>query len=345
MNDRPAPAVAVLPSGTAAEPSFGIGAAAQRIGVAVATLRSWERRYGIGAHGQTPGGHRRYTATDLTRLEHMCALTSAGVPPAEAAALALAAPSDAPGPRPPRRAGGGAALPLGRSAADTHPAAQGLAKAAMRLDADAVGGLLDEAFAASGVVAAWHDLVVPVLFGMGRKWANTAVAPGAGAHGTKYVEVEHLLAGCVAAALHRAADAAATARGKPDRSPGSSAVGAGVRGVLLACAPGELHTLPLEALAAALAERGVPVRMFGASLPRAALLEAVRRTGPGAVVVWAHTAATADADTVAAVRSLPRARMTTVIPAGPGWNAARGRGGIPAPSSLRDAVRMLTDEI
>ncbi|NUS57244.1 MAG: hypothetical protein HOV66_20655, partial [Streptomycetaceae bacterium] len=149
----------------------------------------------------------------------------------------------------------------------------------------------------------------------------------------------------VAAALHRAADAAVAARGKPDRSPVPSPLGAGVRGVLLACAPGELHTLPLEALAAALVERGVPVRMFGASLPRAALLEAVRRTGPGAVVVWAHTAATADAETVAAVRSLPRARMTTVIPAGPGWNAARGRGGIPAPSSLRDAVGLLTDGI
>lgn len=341
MNDRSA--LAVPPSDTAGEPSFGIGTAAQRIGVAVATLRSWERRYGIGAGGQTPGGHRRYTAADMTRLEHMCAFTSAGVPPAQAAALALAAPSDAPVPRSHGRAGGGATLPLGRSAADAHPAAQGLAKAAMRLDADAVAGLLDEAFAASGVVAVWHDLVVPVLFGMGRKWENARGAPGAPAHGTKYVEVEHLLTGCVSAALHRAADAAVAARGRPERSPGLSPVGPATRRVLLACAPGELHTLPLEALAAALAERGVPVRMFGASLPRAALLEAVRRTGPGAVVVWAHTPATADADTVAAVRSLPGARTTTVIPAGPGWNAGRGRGGMPVPSSLRDAVRMLAD--
>ena len=52
------------------------------------------------------------------------------------------------------------------------------------------------------------------------------------------------------------------------------------RPVLLACTPGELHSLPLSALAAALAEHGIGVRLLGGGLPAGALAAAVRRTGP-----------------------------------------------------------------
>jgi hypothetical protein len=62
---------------------------------------------------------------------------------------------------------------------------------------------------------------------------------------------------------------------------------------LLACVPGENHTLALEVLAAALAEHGLPVRMFGAALPAEALIEAVRRTGPAAVALCAQSRSTA----------------------------------------------------
>ena len=55
------------------------------MGVAPATLRTWDRRYGIGPSGAPPGAHRRYTAADLARLEHMRRLVIAGIPPAQAA--------------------------------------------------------------------------------------------------------------------------------------------------------------------------------------------------------------------------------------------------------------------
>ncbi|MFE0422337.1 hypothetical protein ACFW15_07755, partial [Streptomyces sp. NPDC058953] len=42
---------------------------------------------------------------------------------------------------------------------------------------------------------------------------------------------------------------------------------------LLAGMPAELHALPLEAVAAGLAERGLPYRMFGPAVPAEALLE------------------------------------------------------------------------
>ncbi|MES9609103.1 MerR family transcriptional regulator, partial [Actinomadura sp. NPDC000929] len=60
------------------EPGLGVGAVARRLGLAAATLRTWDRRYGIGPSGRSPGGHRRYTPADVARLEAMQRLILAG---------------------------------------------------------------------------------------------------------------------------------------------------------------------------------------------------------------------------------------------------------------------------
>ena len=64
---------------------------ARRLGVAPATLRTWDRRYGVGPTQHAAGAHRRYTPADVARLERMRQLTLEGVTPAEAARVALAA--------------------------------------------------------------------------------------------------------------------------------------------------------------------------------------------------------------------------------------------------------------
>ena len=70
---------------------FSVGAVARRLGVAPSTLRTWNRRYGIGARELSPGRHRRYTAEDIIRLEHMQKLILRGAAPADAARAALTA--------------------------------------------------------------------------------------------------------------------------------------------------------------------------------------------------------------------------------------------------------------
>ncbi|MFD7029879.1 MerR family transcriptional regulator [Streptomyces sp. NPDC059917] len=319
------------------------GAVARRLGVSPTTLRSWERRYSIGPARREDGRHRRWTPDDIARLELMCHLTSQGVPPAEAAraALAGAAPAAAPAPAPPLPApsaapapsvpsaplarpvakapGGRNALPLG----EVRPECRGLARAAVRLDAPAVTELLEAALAAHGPVTAWEEIIAPTLHAVGRKWASA---------GERYVEVEHLLSWHVSGALRRVRPAAEG----PGRAP-----------VLLACAPGELHSLPMEALCAALGERGLPVRMFGPALPADALLEAVRRIGPCAVVLWSQARTTADRSLVRSVSAVEwglrgaRAHPWLLL-AGPGW----GAGGPPLPGAdrlhaLRSAVGVI----
>ncbi|MEU3302174.1 MerR family transcriptional regulator [Streptomyces sp. NPDC006678] len=306
------------------------GEVARRLGVAPTTVRSWDRRYGVGPDLHTGGKHRRWTAADVARLERMCALTTTGMPPAEAARLAredphleadLAAPEPAAPPLP-RRGGTRSRASTGLQLGDARQECKGLARAALRLDAIALDELLDAVIADYGLVAAWHEVIMPTLQAVGRKWESS---------GEKYVEVEHFLSWHISGALRRSAPPATAAR------PG--------RTTLLACVPGENHTLPLEVLAAVLAARGLPVRMFGAALPVEALVEAIRRTGPAAVGLWAQSRTTASrplAQHVAAMEWGVRGarRRPVVLTLGPGWTG-HSAPGLLRPTGLAEALTAL----
>ena len=120
------------------EVGFSVGAVARRLGVAPSTLRTWNRRYGIGAQELSPGRHRRYTAEDITRLEHMQRLILRGASPADAAQVALAStvqpvrvPADILAIRPgPGHGAGGQRLAVPGASL----AARGLARAALAMD-------------------------------------------------------------------------------------------------------------------------------------------------------------------------------------------------------------------
>ncbi|MFC3348725.1 MerR family transcriptional regulator [Streptomyces echinoruber] len=303
------------------------GALARRLGVSPTTLRSWDRRYGIGPRLRTGGRHRRWTPEDVAVLESMCRLTASGGRPAEAARAAAAGGAPPP-PSPPPVPRAAAALPS-RAAGplppgDVRQECRGLARAAVRLDAPAVAGLLDGAVERHGLAVAWQEVMVPALHAVGRRWASS---------GDRYVEVEHLLSWHVSTALRR-------------RTPDPVVSGTGSVGpVLLACVPGEQHVLALEALNAALGEQGLPARMLGAAVPAEALLSAVDRLGPAVVVLWAQTRSTASlplarhlADRRWGVRGARRAPL--VVLGGPGWGG-RVLPGMARPAVLREAVDLL----
>lgn len=260
------------------EPDLTVTAVARRLGVAPATLRSWERRYGLGPRGRAFGSRRRYTPEDVALLTRMRRLTLDGVAPAEAARVARESPTTAATP----------ATELEFRTPSRVPARmRGLGRAALALDCDTVRATLSEAAETDGVIATWEGLLAPVLRAVGDRWAAT----GEG------VEVEHCLA--------EAAIAVLSTFSAPQPA----------RPVLLACADGEGHSLPLHALSAALAERGVGARMLGAALPPAALAAAVKRTGPAALLLYAHQPTSPEG-----LALIPQQRPpTTVIAGGTGW--------------------------
>src|SRR5699024_11116649 len=131
-----------------------VAAVAGRLGVAASTLRTWERRYGLGPSARTAGRHRRYDADDVTRLETMRRLTGEGVAPADAARLALGQDVDdplAPVQAPDGEAGAEVLDPLS------------LAAAAVEADDARLRRMIARAVGVDAVLTAWQTLVRPAL--------------------------------------------------------------------------------------------------------------------------------------------------------------------------------------
>ncbi|MGD0924614.1 MAG: MerR family transcriptional regulator [Streptosporangiaceae bacterium] len=350
---------------------FSVGAVARRLGVAPSTLRTWNRRYGIGACELSPGKHRRYTAEDITRLEHMQKLILRGAAPADAARAALAvpvalAPAQAgaagagagpvdgtdgePGGRPltvlvaggvgagpgadrgdadgrdadgspgerlpasrpgPGHGSGGQRLALPGASA----AARGLARAVLALDEKWISEAIRATLARDGSVRTWEELLLPVLSGLGSRFEQTGSC----------IEAEHLLSVAIMAAFSRRA---ADLPGWVEH-----------RAVLLASAERDRHSLPLYALAAALAERGIESRLLGSDLPYAALAAAVRRTGPAVVFLWSQVPATGDPAVLPDL--FPRRPGARLILGGPGWDRDR----IPAAAWLAGTLPEALSEV
>jgi len=303
---------------------------ARRLGVAPATLRTWDRRYALGPSARSAGSHRRYSSLDVARLDLMRRLVNAGAPPAEAAKAALAAEVSVPeslldhgavdidldpllddisGPH-----GGGDVIALPTAA----PSVRGLARAAMSLDSIACGQIVRDSLDRRGVVWTWDNLLIPVLIGVGRRWENTG----------KGIEVEHVLSEAVTAAL---SGVVSRLRGAVNPRP-----------VILACADDEMHSLPLFAVSAALAERHIAARVLGARVPHDALVSAIRRTGPSVVLVWAYLETERGPGSLA---DLPVLRPApTVLAAGPGWGHDLPEG-VTRVTDLVDAVTRISSAV
>jgi hypothetical protein len=209
------------------------------------------------------------------------------------------------------RDGGGHTIRTGRAG----PAARGLARAAMRLDGPALRDILEMTVTDRGVIAAWEEVIMPVLIGVGERYAATK----------RFIEVEHILSRGVTEVL-----------GSVARPPSSQ-----IPQVLLAAADEEQHTLPLEALAAALAQAGVPSRLLGARVPAQAVADAIARTGPVALVLWSQLPGSADPAQWAHVLS-SRHRPLLVAAAGPGWQRDKLPEGVTLLGSLTEAVSLVS---
>jgi len=254
---------------------LGVAAAAQRVGVATSTLRAWERRYGLAPSARTSGGHRRYSADDVAKLQRIRQLIESGMSTASAATLGISDVSEH---------YEGAV----RSADAAGRFTAGVQASSPSLTGQAAARLLRE----RGAVPAWTEVFVPYLQALGRQWQRTGGS----------VQEEHIAVAALQAAF---------------RSYAARQVGrARTVHVVAAALPGEAHTLPLDALAAALAEGGCATSVLY-DVPGSTLYAAVQRH-PGAVVVlWAR--GQADLALLRGVCSLAPA----VCAAGPGWRRAR----------------------
>lgn len=243
-----------------AGPSLTVAAVARRLGVAPATLRTWDRRYGLGPSEHLAGSHRRYSAADVARLLVMRRLTLEGVAPAEAARAALASDGAA-------EASAAGTAPSVADVVDAYsdatpmaPDPAALVGAAGHFDNAAVRWMLSRVHPRDPI-AWWTDLVEPAL----RTLTGRVVLEGPGEHAAP------LLTAAAYAELRSRAAVSAT---KVDEEAPT----------VLAVSGGEGAGLLVHAIATALQEHGVKVRVLASATPRAAV-EAVRRLHPDAVLV------------------------------------------------------------
>ena len=259
-----------------------VAAVARRLGVAPATLRTWDRRYGLGPSQHEVGNHRKYSSLDLAKLMVMRRLISSGVSACDAAQTAR---------------GFEGLVETVVSTHETYDAVElvsTLHRSAKKLDMVFLESELRKYLSKNGVISTWSHVIAPLLFLVGKDWEDTG----------KGVDVEHLLTETLIRILREPLNT----KMKPvNASP-----------VLLASIGEELHCLALHALAAALAERRIESHFLGARTPFDAISAMVKRTAPPAVFLWAQLPKNADP---VFFRELPAVRPSPrIVIGGPGWN-------------------------
>lgn len=217
---------------------YTIKHAAQRVGITTATLRAWERRYGVIAPDRSESGYRLYGDHDVAVLRSMKHLVdqgwSVGLAAAEAVRLDRAQPAPAPT----------VSAPDSRDHARSSPElSRRMTVAAAALDTADLATTLDELFALGSFETVMADHVFPALEGLGDAWADGRVS----------IAGEHLASNSVMRRLAVAYEAAA-------------AHGHGPR-VALGTAPGTRHEIGLLAFAVAARRRGMDTDYLGADLP------------------------------------------------------------------------------
>lgn len=274
--------ISLTPEDWGVDEPLTVAAVARRIGVAPATLRTWDRRYGLGPSGHVEGSHRRYSQADLAKLVTMRRLITSGVAPSDAAVRAKA------------HKGQIAITDLINEIEIAEELVTAICRAADSLDRDFIVRALRQEIMKNGVINCWQSVIVPVLTRVGNNWEAT----GEG------IEVEHMVTELIKSVLRESV---------PEEFAAVNA-----RPVLLACVGEEMHSLPLHALAAALAERDIATNFLGARTPLSALCGIVTRSAPPALFLWAQLPENGDPkffEQLPEVRPAPK-----IVLGGPGWN-------------------------
>lgn len=137
-----------------ATPMFTASEAEARTGVPAATLRQWERRYGVPAPARHANGYRLYSLHDLAQIGRMQAHVLAGVPASRAAQLV-----QVPGETAPDRP-------------EPSPLAAELVAALIASDLRRAGAVLSGAHARLTVEEVVLGLMAPALVEIGARWAH-----------------------------------------------------------------------------------------------------------------------------------------------------------------------------
>jgi DNA-binding transcriptional MerR regulator/methylmalonyl-CoA mutase cobalamin-binding subunit len=234
------------PSPASAEKTWALGSVSRLTGLSPELLRAWERRHRAVEPLRTPGGTRRYRASDLERLRLLKSAVDAGHRIGELAALAdadLAQLASEPA----------AAAPPGRL--------EPVLAALDALDGAETQRLLALQLSALGAVRFAREVAMPLAREIGERWAAQRMG----------IAAEHLATAVLRSLLGSALQ------------PGAAAL-RGAR-VVFATLAGERHELGLLMAALAATGAGANPIYLGPDVPADDLIHAARQSGAAAVAL------------------------------------------------------------
>jgi len=240
--------VALRKSADQDEPNVGPGpyriqVAAELSKTPAATLRAWERRYGVPVPQRTASAYRLYSAEDVALIKRMSELVLGGMPPSDAARLVLSNTAHG-------------ADTVAREPVDPGEiACERILGAVERWDGDAIDAELARISYLFDAQSLLQRVLSPLLVEVGKRWER----------GVLSVAQEHLLSEKIELLLRAQLRAL-------DRRDGPL--------VLAACIDREDHVLGLLGVALRFATSGCRVVVLGAATPADALGDAVRSMTP-----------------------------------------------------------------
>jgi methanogenic corrinoid protein MtbC1 len=249
---------------------YTIKRAAELTGVPAATLRAWERRYGLGQPIRSESGYRLYDERSLADIRAMQLLLDSGWAPRQAAAQVIRLTGQVGTVLPPASASPNAQSDLERSRAT-----EAFISAAVAMDDFAMRRALDAGFGRAAFEEAFDHWLAPALRALGEAWVD----------GKLDIAAEHFASAAVMRRLSAAYESAAIVQGSSR--------------VLVGLGPGAFHELGAIGFAAAARRTGLGAIYLGPDLPESAWLNALRQEHAHAVVLSVIT----DAE-VATVRPL-----------------------------------------
>lgn len=241
-----------VPAGDDEVGRYRIQSVADMTGVSAATLRAWERRYGIPSPQRTASAYRLYSDRDIAMVRRVRDLCAGGMAPSQAAQIVLEVPTPAPEPPP-------TATP---SAADSDVfalAVQRIIDAVDRFDSDQLEAAVKHSLYLGASVTVFERVLAPAMAIIGRRWQE----------GTLGIAQEHLASEVVSNAVRYILRLV-----QPELA---------TRVALLACFADEDHLTPLHGIALRFAEWGFKTILLGARTPPHALRQAVAEVHPDIV--------------------------------------------------------------
>ncbi|HEV2774157.1 MAG TPA: MerR family transcriptional regulator, partial [Solirubrobacteraceae bacterium] len=229
---------------------FRIGELSRRTGVSIDVIRAWERRYGLLSPSRSDSNFRMYTRDDVARLRLMQHYIKQQIPTSRAAELVRDAQTASMEANP------------GVPQADIRKALTVMRDSLERFDDAPAEQLLRRLIGVFTPGVVFRDVVLPYLRELGLRWecGETSVAQEHFAS----CFLEHWMFGFA-------------------RRAGR----AGSRRAVLACVPGEQHSLGLTAFGVVLKDLGWNVTFLGRDVPVASVLHASDTVRADAIVLAA----------------------------------------------------------